>query len=327
MQNSITRLRMWAILAVLMIHSTGTFLYKPMGADWMVGNVLDSISRFCVPLFLMISGALLLSKEEEPLVFFKKRASKIIIPFFVWSLFYYVEQKEFIWEKLSLKEFIKMLISADIKFHLWYFYLLIPLYILTPLLRKIVITMDSKSLIYYILFFVGIDNLTFILKAYLHIEPKSYLTEVFAYISYFLIGYLIHRNKILEDYKKQTYFAGIAMLIVIIAGTYFAMDIQGKYDNIFYRYTSLPVFIYTIAVMVFLSNREREISKLTNTIATYSFGIYLIHPFFMTHIKKFLIEHDLDTIPQITAVFFGSLVLSYIAVFILSKIPIIKKTI
>lgn len=57
---------------------------------WWISNVYDSISRWGVPVFVMVSGALLLdtSKQEGILTFYKKRLSKIFIPIIFWTAFY-----------------------------------------------------------------------------------------------------------------------------------------------------------------------------------------------------------------------------------------------
>ena len=57
---------------------------------WLVMNVCDALIRPCVPLFVMISGALLLnpSREESISLFLKKRLTKILVPLILWSLIY-----------------------------------------------------------------------------------------------------------------------------------------------------------------------------------------------------------------------------------------------
>lgn len=81
-----------AMFAVVIVHVAATFvLNSPIGSsNWWVGNLYESAARWSVPVFVMLSGALLLhpNKQESLSVFYKKRLSRILVPLIFWSLFY-----------------------------------------------------------------------------------------------------------------------------------------------------------------------------------------------------------------------------------------------
>ena len=88
-------LRVLASYLVIQVH-TGEFYYiSPTGTvlsgenPFWVG-VLNSICRTAVPLFVMISGFLLLPIKEEMTPFFKKRFTRVAIPFVIWCVLYAV---------------------------------------------------------------------------------------------------------------------------------------------------------------------------------------------------------------------------------------------
>jgi surface polysaccharide O-acyltransferase-like enzyme len=86
-------LRVLAAFAVVWLHvSAGVVATKPdvYSEIWWIGNFADSFSRWSVPIFVMVSGALLLSKSSElaPLDFYQKRASRLLAPITFWTLFY-----------------------------------------------------------------------------------------------------------------------------------------------------------------------------------------------------------------------------------------------
>ena len=56
----------------------------------MTANIIDSFSRMCVPIFVMVSGFFLLRKDEDVKVFFKKRFVKIIPKFFIYSVVFFI---------------------------------------------------------------------------------------------------------------------------------------------------------------------------------------------------------------------------------------------
>lgn len=84
--------RIIAIWAVIFLHVAGFFVVsEPIGSTyWWIGSAYDAITRWCVPVFVMISGALLLdsSKQEALGVFYRKRMVRILWPLVFWSVFY-----------------------------------------------------------------------------------------------------------------------------------------------------------------------------------------------------------------------------------------------
>ena len=84
-------LRVIAIIAVITIHSTTPFYAKfnEIGMlGWWLANLLNSASRFAIPLFVMISGSLLLGREITIGEFYKKKAVRLLPALFVWNFFY-----------------------------------------------------------------------------------------------------------------------------------------------------------------------------------------------------------------------------------------------
>ena len=82
-----------AIVAVVAIHSLGTVVeqnFSGMGPDWWLANAVDSASRWSVPVFIMISGALALdpNRGSKPRKFLSKRIWRIGIPLVFWTVVY-----------------------------------------------------------------------------------------------------------------------------------------------------------------------------------------------------------------------------------------------
>ena len=81
-------LRVIAVCAVVMVHAAGGLVteYGAGTVDFIVGNVLDGLSRLGVPVFLMISGALMLD-ERRPYRL-GRRVGRLLLLLFLWSLLY-----------------------------------------------------------------------------------------------------------------------------------------------------------------------------------------------------------------------------------------------
>lgn len=129
------RIRATAIIFVILIHSCGILLLHPEmpSAVW-VNAALTSLVNTAVPLFLMLSGTLLLGKEEPLGTFLRKRFSRILLPFVIWSLVFYLVLNPP--RSLScLWDFPWKLLTGGIHGIYWFVYMIIGLYLLTPLLR------------------------------------------------------------------------------------------------------------------------------------------------------------------------------------------------
>jgi len=74
------------------LHTAASNLYTtPVTSfEWQVLNLYDSLVRFCVPVFVMISGAFLLNSEKHLTisVIFRKYISRIVLAFVFWSAMY-----------------------------------------------------------------------------------------------------------------------------------------------------------------------------------------------------------------------------------------------
>ena len=137
--------RWMAALAVVLLHCAALPLTQAAdygSTDWQWANVYDAASRWCVPVFVMISGALLLnpSKNEPFKDFYQKRALRIAPAIVFWSVFY------LLWGALMYRldgipmnaaAWLRKATSGAPYYHLWYLYMLAGLYLFAPYLRAL----------------------------------------------------------------------------------------------------------------------------------------------------------------------------------------------
>lgn len=84
--------RLTAILMVICIHCADPFNVSPEARsnpeyNWW-GSIYGTFMRPCVPLFVMLTGLLLLPVKMDIGAFYKKRMLRVAVPFVVWSLLY-----------------------------------------------------------------------------------------------------------------------------------------------------------------------------------------------------------------------------------------------
>lgn len=138
-QFGLSFLRIMATFSVILIHVSGS-LAERYGEipffEWQVANFYQSLSRYAVPMFFMISGALLLHKDYELLDFLKTRFGKILPPFIIWSLIYsFSNRYVFGGDSFSFVKTVKDIFYGS-KYHLWFIYVLLGIYLTTPILRR-----------------------------------------------------------------------------------------------------------------------------------------------------------------------------------------------
>ncbi len=327
-------MRALATISVVLLHTAAGMLYKYGSIpnhDWNIGNAYDSIVRFCVPLFLMISGALLLPKEYDIIDFLKKRVSRIILPFLFWSIFYiaYDLRESFIGANqpgvLSIiKKSVTLLIQGS-SFHFWYVYMIIGVYMFIPIIGHWVRNCKQKEILYFLivwsctLFF----NLPIISNYKIPIEI-SYFT---GYIGYVVLGYYLS----MQSYTNIKKIKIIAILLIIsgigstFLGTAIASNHYHKFYDILYNYLTLNVMISAVGVFLLVKNIEVVnpiIIKIRDYIGKYSYGIYLSHMLFIYSLDKIGISWGLFTpIIGIPISAFLCLSISSFVVFIVNKLP------
>jgi surface polysaccharide O-acyltransferase-like enzyme len=157
-------IRTLAIGMVILLHCSG-FPYSIQGEitptvilDWFTSNVYAAFGILGVPLFVLLSGSLLLepSKANEPMrVFFKKRFNRIGFPLIFWTIAYFAWSHYVHGKPLTLFNISQGLLTGSYD-HLWFLYLLIGLYLVTPILRVLVRYIDRKKFTLLLsLWFVG----------------------------------------------------------------------------------------------------------------------------------------------------------------------------
>ena len=321
-------LRAISCIAIVMIHVIAGWLNNEHGQLSVARNFLDTVImqmliRFAVPCFIMISGYLLLDPKRE-LTTKKLRGYilKMILILILFGLSYNLMENIFTYGLSNIFNIIlKSLLSVfseDVWAHLWYIYMLIGLYIITPILRTFVEKTDESTARYVIygLFIVSIIIPT--INEIFNIKITSFYLESFKYVLIYLLGYYIANTDIVKD--KYIYIGGITGIIGYLCLCYFIPNSSAT--NMFIILESILIF------KLFSSGKiNMKCNTILNSISKYSLGIYLIHPFYLNLLYK-IIKILPDTMPILIgelAIWIYAITLSLISSIILYKIPIIKK--
>ena len=149
-------LRIIAICFVIFNHTglNGYWLFtqRTLGTlSFYIYLFLSLFCKFAVPLFMAISGAVLLGRKDEPVKKNAQRIFRIVIVLVVYSFIYYL-QSIYLGEcTFSWKDYVVNLIAGNISAHLWYLYLYLAFLISLPILRRLAQNLDDKLFAYMII--------------------------------------------------------------------------------------------------------------------------------------------------------------------------------
>lgn len=315
--------RFIAMFTVVCCHCTDPFNFYPgtapnIGEIKLWGAIYGSVLRPCVPLFVMITGALLLPVRGDTSTFYKKRIPRVFYPFLIWSVLYNlfpwitgllglnpqiildffpyageeVMQQSF---SVSLKYILMIPFNFSIlAVHMWYIYLLIGLYLYLPVFSAWVEKASERAKLMFLLAW-GVT----LLLPYYYQFVSNYLWGTCSWNSFGMLyafagfnGYLLlgHYLKNLEWSLKKTLAIGIPMFAVGYAVTFLGFrhitalpEYTDEMLELFFTYCSLNVVMMTIPVFMLAKkvkvNSERMKKALAN-LTVCGFGIYMIHYFF-----------------------------------------------
>ena len=315
--------RFIAMFTVVCCHCTDPFNFYPgtapnIGEIKLWGAIYGSVLRPCVPLFVMITGALLLPVRGDASTFYKKRIPRVFYPFLIWSVLYNLfpwitgllglnpqiildffpyAGEEVMQQSFSVSlEYILMIPFnfSILAVHMWYIYLLIGLYLYLPVFSAWVEKASERAKLMFLLAW-GVT----LLVPYYYQFVSNYLWGTCSWNSFGMLyafagfnGYLLlgHYLKNLEWSLKKTLAIGIPMFAVGYAVTFLGFrhitalpEYTDEMLELFFTYCSLNVVMMTIPVFMLAKkvkvNSERMKKALAN-LTVCGFGIYMIHYFF-----------------------------------------------
>lgn len=329
--NWIDNLRALATVSVIILHVAAPILYQynKISIDtWWIGNFFDASMRFGVPIFLMITGALILPKTYPIKQFIKQRASKIILPFLFWSFVYIIYNLSNSHEIsfIGTVKYILYKLKNGAAYHLWYIYMLLGIYLFLPIIGKWIINSTKKEIAYFIVIWVVVMVIN--LPILLPFKSNINFNYFAGYLGYPVLGYyLAHQIKPNKSNITALLLIGIGTLTTLI-GTYFISLSQKAFNPAFYGFLTPNVLITAIGIFLLFKQttiKNNNLNLLMKAISKHSYGIYLSHVFVLLWLSRFKITWDfVHPAIGIIAASTLCLIISFAITYILQKIPLGK---
>ena len=252
------------IIGIFLLYAFGDLASQFISlhfSHWLVLGIYQSFSLMGVPLFLMLSGALLLApskKDEDPFVFFKKRLIRVGLPFIFWNIvcfvwMFCVENRPF---TLS---FVVSGVLEGPHFVLWYLYMLVGLYLVTPVLRVMVAHFTDRLFKYFLcVWFIGTTTpplIVLLSNGQYHLSTNIFLLPL--YVGYFVAGaYFVNVN---VRRRVLGVLAFLGFILTVIATAVMAMfHIENGDISLFQLYYSPFVILASFSFFMLLNSYAKS---------------------------------------------------------------------
>ena len=279
---------------------------------WYVYCSVDSVVRWGVPIFVMVSGALFLGVKQIMSIelLYKKYISRLAIVFVIWWIIYNV------YDILTQGENFHL----SIKYHLWFLPMLIGVYAIIPLLRKMI---SEKQMLEYFLV------LWFVFSVYYFIPKINVLPIEMCYCcgysGYFVLGYYLYQVKPKRKHLIFVHLLGIISAIFSVLGNIIYSEYKGYTTYLFLNNFSPFVIFMSVSIFLFVREKESFFSgKIVKLFKGDLLGIYLIHALWVEILYNNFFSRWTTSlvIPIMIVLVF---VLSWGSTKLLKTIPLIKK--
>lgn len=334
-----------AIIGVVSIHTFGALRNSPEIAgsrSWWLAVALNAGFIWAVPVFVMISGALLLDARPHaagPAAFYRQRLARLAPAFLFWQVFYLIVVRQWM---SGLEESAGTLVALTLRgepyTHLYFLWLIVGLYAIAPVLQPFLREGGPRRALVLAAVLVTVTVATYSISALLGWTGRpspitlNALTQWLPYVGYFVAGYAL-RDLRLTGVKLWS--CG-AIAAAAIAWTVFQ---AGAVDSASLLAALLPqsylgpvTVVIAVALFVFVNSLfPRDLApapgRIIRTLSDATFGVYLVHFALLIAVRAVPWFEDAVTtsVPSAVLVWLIVVVLSFALVVPLRRVPVVGR--
>lgn len=323
-------MRAIAILAVIAVHTSTRVLeatlFNVQGFTFTF--FINQAARFAVPLFFMISGFVLELNypfHSNYLSYFKKRFSRIFLPYLFWSAIYY-----YLIYTTHTINFGNTLLYGAASYQLYFIPTLLIFYILFPLVHILYKFIANK----WVMISLGIVQLALLYQTY-YVRPLSIpYPFAIALLNYypFLLGMVASRHQdFLQKISKWKILSGILFAIFATIVFLEGKTLYLKTHNYLYFYTQWrpSILLYTIVTAILLYslfNKQNLNEKIIKTFSKLSFFVFFIHVIVLEQFWNVIGKKIIGGEIIFNFLFFFAVAgVSYLIAYVVHKIPYLSR--
>lgn len=342
-------LRIFSIILVIFNH-TGThgfFLYaiSEFSALYPFYFFCSVACKVAVPLFWMISGTLLIPKDESIYTLYKKRILRMVLALIVFSFIQYLFSESGGVRNIRILHFLKTLYTSYYAMAYWYIYAYIGVLLVLPFIRKMAKNMDRKEYKYLFGLFLiisGIIPMAEYLYMQWQIRMNVYvgLSMFSGYLIYFMAGHYLGNVIGTEEMSGKRaglyMMLGFAAIVITCFTTKFMTDNTGQTEeNLAQTFYNNLIFIPTYAIFYltrYLSKKYEEhiserIKKVILTLGGAVFGVMLIENLWRENLESifYLLEPYCKIFPSCIIWVLLTWICASGTTLLMKKIPLVRK--
>ncbi len=319
-------IRVTACLAVVLLHVSARPLYLYMQGDvgfgsWLFASAVNSLTHWCVPVFVMLSGALLLGRSNAWQETYLKRVPRLVAVL-VLSIVVYGLWRHFFVGDFQWVRYAGAIVVAAPYYHLFYLYVAVGLYLITPILSQLVTAVDRPTLraatiaacvISFAALALGTSRLAY---------SRDMVTIPWDYIGYSLMGYYLSTYRPRLPYVALVALGYAATLAWLLLTTVW---FGAKWPWTLYSFTYFSPATYALAIGVFglllVQPLQESTARVLSLLAPLTLLVYLIHPMVLESVRRFLVAPPPPAPIEIAITFLLTITLSTVIAYFLRRIP------
>lgn len=324
--------RTWGFLLFTQTRGSVLYPFYLFNAVW---------TKIAVPLFFMCSGALLLGKQEPYRVVLRRRFLRFFVTLVLVSAMMYLYNRIRGGKGLSFSVFFEKFYKEGIAVPYWYLYRFLAYLLMLPLLRKIANGMTKADFRWVAVLFIimkAVPMIEFMVwRERVELNSTFYLFTELDYVAYPLIGYYIDKSEIPENSGKAVLLVWLASLAAIgissamthyrctLLDTWEMSSCQKFLDNLIV--VPVAAVFYSCKVWFSCHQPGQRAQKTIVLLSGLTFGIYLLEGIGRREtvgIYEYLKPY-LHSLPATWVWVLSTCVLCGLAVYVLKKIPGLKK--
>ena len=327
--------RIIAISMVVVIHANVSFIQSTEGFLFKIGTHITGSMTICVPLFFMVSGALLLNLEQSASLrsLLEYRVKKIFVPFFIWSIIYLLVRMLFGKVERSIGTFFSI-IKEPAYYQFWFIYTLLAIYLLLPFLYRVVKSCSEILIKYALSIWVLFSMIIPMTERYFgsfSICEHFNLNFLEGYLGYFLLGYYLYTYK--RNVSKRYC---ILAIIIGLLGTHLGIIMEQEFlqfpldsQYIYAAYLTPFVMLTASGILcllfkldtLYISEKKKKCIEKSSKM---TMGVFYNHMLVLMGIEYTGVLAS-NSLVGVGIKVIGTIVISFFVSYIISKCPILNK--
>ncbi|HZI96783.1 MAG TPA: acyltransferase family protein [Actinomycetales bacterium] len=246
-------------------------------AGWWVANSFNSACRWCVPVFLMIAGALALdpARVSRPRDFYRKRWQRIGVPLVFWTVFYLAFRAYVLGQDVGPGEAAEDVAAGAPFLQLYFLYILAGLALITPFLKVITRHATCRMTLGFGVVLTGLGVVDQVVSYSGGVGEPNAATRFLPFAGYYVLGWCLRDVLLPRRWVLPVWLAFVVS--VVVTAVLAAVNDFGNLGRYAYDFLSPTVTVMSLTAFLLLHRLLRVRGVVLRRWAHLAFGVFLVH--------------------------------------------------